>query len=686
MRRNRKRTGAAVCAAALAAALLAGGCGGNAPQTTTEAQTEQQTESSGETPEAPETAADEETAGAVQETGGEEEEKAPDEWARNAVFYQIFVRSFYDGNGDGMGDFQGITEKIPYLKELGVDAVWLMPMMESSTYHGYDVCDYYSVEQDYGTMEDFEELVNACHENGLKIIIDFVVNHSSSYNEWFRDALDNPDSEYRDYYLIRETAPEDASMWWQDEATGLYYYGHYDSIMPDFNYGSEKVHEAIKDVAGFWLDKGIDGFRLDGSNNIDEEDESVTHEWWQEFTAYVKEKNPNAFIVGENWFSNTQSIAPYYGDIYSSFDFPLCNKIADMTGGSQTDVVSIQKEVYDSYASAAKGSDGLVSYFADSTMIGNHDMDRIATRTGSQENARLAASLLLTLPGTPFIYYGDELGQYGQSPDGNRREPFDWYASAQGEGMTVMNYTYFDEMVYTVPDDGISYEEEVQDENSMLNYYKKLIAIRKDNPMLFYGDYETIGFLDGAYAYCVSDPDEEEALLMVHALREDVSFTLQCDGTDILTGTEYAAGDKVDLPSKKSVIIRYASKETPLGADEFSKDVSGEEYTITVSVTLPENTPMDENVYIVGTFNDWNECDENYIMERTSETTCEIELSAEAYSSMEYKFTRGSWDMREQNAGGEDLVGPLQKQNREYIFENDGDVLECTIEKWSDIQ
>ena len=308
------------------------------------------------------------------------EQETADAWARNAVFYQIFVRSFYDGNGDGIGDFQGITKNIEYLKELGVDAIWLMPMFESSTYHGYDVVDYYSVEQDYGTMEEFQELVDSCHENDIKIIIDFVVNHSSSYNEWFRDALSNPESEYRDYYLIQDTEPENMSMWWQDEETGMYYYGHYDSIMPDFNYDNAAVHEKIKDVAGFWLDKGIDGFRLDGSNNIDEENESATHAWWQEFTAYVKEKNPNAFIVGENWYSNTQSIAPYYGDMYSSFDFPLCNKIADMTGGSQTDVVSILADVHESYAAAAEGSNGLVSYFADSTMIGNHDMDRIAAR------------------------------------------------------------------------------------------------------------------------------------------------------------------------------------------------------------------------------------------------------------------------------------------------------------------
>ena len=623
-----------------------------------------------------------------EEQGNDAEPAEPetaDAWARNAVFYQIFVRSFYDGNGDGIGDFQGITKNIEYLKELGVDAIWLMPMFESSTYHGYDVVDYYSVEQDYGTMEEFQELVDSCHENDIKIIVDFVVNHSSSYNEWFRDALSNPESEYRDYYLIQDTEPENMSMWWQDEETGLYYYGHYDSIMPDFNYDNAAVHEKIKDVAGFWLDKGIDGFRLDGSNNIDEENESDTHAWWQEFTAYVKEKNPDAFIVGENWYSNTQSIAPYYGDMYSSFDFPLCNKIADMTGGSQTDVVSILAGVHESYAAAAEGSNGLVSYFSDSTMIGNHDMDRIATRAGSQENARLAAALLMTLPGTPFIYYGDELGQYGQSPDGNRREPFDWYASAEGEGMTVMKGTYFNDMVYTVAEDGISYEEEAADENSMFNYYKKLIAIRKENPMLFYGKYETIGFCDGAYAYCVTDDSASDVLLIVHALREDVSFTLESAGTDLLTGAEYAADDTVKLPSKNTLILKCAAGGTLLSADEFSKDISEGEYTITVSVTLPDNTPMDENIYIVGTFNDWNECDENYIMTRTSETTCEIKLTAEAYSSIEYKFTRGSWNMREQNAAGEDLVGPLQKQNREYIFETDEDVLECTIDKWSDI-
>ena len=176
------------------------------------------------------------------------------EWAEKTTFYEIFVRSFADSNGDGIGDFKGITENLDYLKDLGIGAIWLMPMMESTTYHGYDVVDYYSPNPDYGTMEDFDELVAACHEKDIKIIIDLVVNHTSSENEWFKSALADENSPYRDFYYIEESIPVDEndaeySYWRQDADTGLYYYAHYDTIMPDLNYNNQEVRDDIKNVA-----------------------------------------------------------------------------------------------------------------------------------------------------------------------------------------------------------------------------------------------------------------------------------------------------------------------------------------------------------------------------------------------------------------------------------------------------
>lgn len=631
--------------------------------------------------------ANKETKQAQKDTQGNTKEELKDvSWAKDAVFYQIFVRSFNDGNGDGIGDFKGITNKVSYLKELGVNAIWLMPMMESTTYHGYDVVDYYSVEKDYGTQEDFEEMIKTCHDNDIKVIIDFVVNHSSSQNKWFTDAISNKDSKYRDYYEISDEMPAESDGWRKDSKTGEFYYAFYDSIMPDFNYKNQVVRDEIKNVASFWLDEGVDGFRLDGSKNIDVKDPTVTHSWWTEFTSFVKDKNPSAFIVGENWNGTMKDIAPFYADMHSSFNFPLQKVIENMAIGANQDVVSVLNDGYKLYEDAAKSSNGLIEYPIDSTMLGNHDMDRIASKVGSIENAKLAASILFTLPGTPFVYYGDELGQLGKKPDPNIREPFDWYASAEGEGMAKMNQMGYNNSVYTKANDGISYEEESADSNSIFNHYKKLIAIRKSNTMLFDGSYETIGMEDGLYAYTVSKEGTDYKLLIVHnQSKTDKTFALKVKGTDLYTNAEVAATDSYPLKANNTLIFKYTSDESPVSKDDFEYTAPAE-YKVNFKITLPENTPMDENIYLVGDFNSWNECDSNYIMKRTSKTTCEISLSGMALSKIEYKFTRGSWDKREQNAKGADLVGPLQKENRYYTFEKDGNAEECVIEKWSDIK
>lgn len=437
-------------------------------------------------------------------------------WAKNTITYEIFVRSFYDADGDGIGDFRGVAEKVDYLKSLNVGTVWLMPIMESTTYHGYDVVDYQSVNPDYGTMEDFEYMLGVLHDNGIRVILDFVANHTSSSNAWFKEALADKDSKYRDYYFISEE--EKTEDGWRKAENGLYYYGLYDSIMPDLNYANKNVWEDMKANAGFWLDKGVDGFRLDGANNIDE-DAAVTHAWWQDFTTYVKSKNPAAFIVGENWITTMKELAPYFADMDSSFNFDAANLIEEMARGVQTDIVKHLNEGHAYYKESANTTPSVPKVTTDSVMINNHDMDRIASRAGTKEQAKLAAALQFTLPGTPYIYYGDELGQLGEKPDDNRREPFDWYASAQGEGMTQMTGDkWMSPMKYTLPDDGISYEEEKDDPGSIYSYYKKLTDIRAQYPMLYTGDYGSVGMNDGLYSYTVSEDGVGQRLFAVHNL------------------------------------------------------------------------------------------------------------------------------------------------------------------------
>lgn len=288
--------------------------------------------------------------------------------------------------------------------------------------------------------------------------------------------------------------------------------------MPDLNYANKNVWEDMKANAGFWLDKGVDGFRLDGANNIDE-DAAVTHAWWQDFTTYVKSKNPAAFIVGENWITTMKELAPYFADMDSSFNFDAANLIEEMARGVQTDIVKHLNEGHAYYKESANTTPSVPKVTTDSVMINNHDMDRIASRAGTKEQAKLAAALQFTLPGTPYIYYGDELGQLGEKPDDNRREPFDWYASAQGEGMTQMTGDkWMSPMKYTLPDDGISYEEEKDDPGSIYSYYKKLTDIRAQYPMLYTGDYGSVGMNDGLYSYTVSEDGVGQRLFAVHNL------------------------------------------------------------------------------------------------------------------------------------------------------------------------
>ncbi len=480
-------------------------------------------------------------------------------WAKESVFYEIFVRSFCDSDGDGIGDFNGVAQKLPYLKELGVDAIWLMPMMEASKYHGYDVVDYYAVEADYGTMEDFENLVKACHDNDMKIIIDFVVNHSSYYNEWFQDAIKNDDSRYRDFYTIYnsvEELPENMGGIRADKETGKFFYGNYDFWMPDFNYHNQEVRETIKEVAGFWLDKGIDGFRLDGSKEIDK-DMNITHEWWQEFSEYVKSVNPAAFIVGENWYGNCGQIAPFYKDMTSSFNFQLNYSVENIFKGAEVDLVMLQNTAMELYNKAAAEEGSVVDVVVDSTIIGNHDLNRIAARAQSVEKAKLAAAIQFTLSGTPFIYYGDELGQLSSSIDLTKREAFDWYKDGIGEGMVDNTTAFGVDGKYTIPADGISLEEQKDTPNSIYNYYKKLIAIRKENPVMFYGTYANGIWEDGMYSYDITGVSDGSKIVVAHNCKEaEASYTVAADGIELLTGKEVKAGDVIILKGYESLIVK----------------------------------------------------------------------------------------------------------------------------------
>lgn len=402
------------------------------------------------------------------------------EWWNDAVFYEVFVRSFYDSDGDGIGDFRGIIEKLDYLNDgdstttddLGITGIWLMPMMQSPTYHGYDVTDYYATEQDYGTMEDFQAFLDAAHERGIRVIIDFVMNHSSNQHPWFVQSV-NDQNGFRDWYIWSENHPGFSGPWGQNvwhQRNGDYYYGLFWGGMPDLNYDNPSVKEELFNITEFWLEKGVDGFRLDAIKYLDEDGAALentpeTFTILEEFNSIYKAKNPAAFTVGEVW-SNTAAVIPYVQNnrLDVCFEFNLAGSIISSINSNNPAAIRNQLNVVQ------------VSYpkLQYATFLTNHDIDRIYSQFGSiPGKMKQAASLYLTLPGIPFIYYGEEIGMTGTGMHENLRRPMQW-SNAQNAGFSAVNPWY--PVGSNFNTNNVATME--GNENSLLNHYKSLIHIR----------------------------------------------------------------------------------------------------------------------------------------------------------------------------------------------------------------
>jgi alpha-amylase len=418
-------------------------------------------------------------------------------WWNETVFYEIFVRSFYDSDGDGIGDFNGLTQKLDYLNDgnpetdddLGITGIWLMPIHDSPSYHGYDVVDYRSIHPDYGTMEDFENFLAAAHDRGIKVIIDYVMNHSSNQHPWFLDAISGPDAEKRDWYRWSATNPNITGPWgqtvWHNTPTG-YYYGLFWGGMPDLNYENEAVKAEMFDAADFWLSEvGVDGFRLDAvkymfENGNQLENTEETYQLWQDFRTFYKSANPDAFAVGEAWTSTAQ-VVPYVEEerLDYCFEFDLAGTILGMvnTGGNVEPLRQKIQEVYNVYPHLQWGS-----------FLTNHDQDRVKDALGNNlAKNRTAAAIYLTLPGVPYLYYGEEIGMNGTKPDPNIRRPMQWTSGANaGFSPTTpwhpLNGNYSS---YNVAD-------MQAEETSLWHWYQKLIKVRNGEPALQTGDYTSL--------------------------------------------------------------------------------------------------------------------------------------------------------------------------------------------------
>ena len=412
-------------------------------------------------------------------------------WTRGAVCYEIFVRSFSDSDGDGIGDLNGLTAKLDYINDgdsttqtdLGASCIWLMPVAESPSYHGYDVSDYYRVEPDYGTREDFTRLIVESHRRGIRVLVDMVLNHASSEHPSFKAALTDTSSPYRAWYRFSPTdlgkGPWGMEAWHRSPVRDEYYYGVFWKGMPDLNYETAAVREEAKKVATFWLrDMGVDGFRLDAVPYLTEEGSCLTgcagtHAYLSEYAAHIKSIAPEAYTVGEAW-GNIATLLPYYpGQLTSYFAFELADSlISAVRHGRAAGLLGGYLKLQDTLPA-----------YRWSPLLSNHDGARTMTVLGGDlAKAKLAGTLLLTLPGLPFVYYGEEIGMTGDKPDERLRTPMQW-KPGRGTGFTSgspWESAQPDSATTTV-------EAQDADPGSLLNLYRRLIHLRAENEALATG-------------------------------------------------------------------------------------------------------------------------------------------------------------------------------------------------------
>ncbi|WP_310393206.1 alpha-amylase family glycosyl hydrolase [Hymenobacter sp.] len=416
----------------------------------------------------------------------------PTYWWNDAVFYEVFVRSFYDANGDGKGDFAGLTQKLDYLNDgnpatttdLGVTGLWLMPMMESPSYHGYDVTNYKATEPDYGSMAEFEAFLAAAHARGIKVIIDLVLNHSSVQHPWFTQAASSATSPYRDWYRWTSPRPSYLGPWGQTvwhPRNGSNYYGIFWEGMPDLNWRNPQVKAALWDASRFWLQKGVDGYRLDAVKYLVEDntvlkDTPETLGLLEEFHDSVRAVNPAAFTVGEAW-SDTRAVVPYVQNerLDVCFEFDLGTAIIDALSQGNPAALRSQLTLVNN----------LYPKLQYATFLTNHDQNRVLDGLGGNlARMKQAAALYLTMPGVPFLYYGEEVGMSGTGPDEDKRRPMQWTAGPQagfstGTPWRAPNANSAQFNVATMQ----------ADPASLLNHYKRLIGLRTAHAALRQGYY-----------------------------------------------------------------------------------------------------------------------------------------------------------------------------------------------------
>jgi glycosidase len=470
-------------------------------------------------------------------------------WWNDRVFYEIFVRAFVDSDGNANGDFAGLTSQLDYLNDgdpatttdLGITGIWLMPVMESTSYHGYDVTDYRNIESDFGSNDDFRAFMDAAHERGIAVIVDMVINHTARRHPWFVESAKGG-TEYDTWYRWLPVNPGYLGPWgqpvWHQEGN-RFFYGVFWDGMPDLNLRNPDVQAEIYSIADFWLnDLDVDGFRLDAIKHLVEEGRQQentpeTLTWLGDYNVHIKSVNPQAFTVGEIFGGSGPILGLYAPEhVDTTFEFGLAGAmIGAARSGTATSMRNVQRQVLGQFPPG--------QYAA---FLTNHDENRVMNELAEDEaKMRVAASLLLTQPGVPFLYYGEEIGMIGLKPDECIRTPMQWADSIPAPSYTAGKNCETNEATNNVA-------AQTDDPNSLLSHYRNLIHLRNAHSALRAGDLTAVDSASDAVYSMIRQSETETVMVIVNLSDEAVTdYMLSAESSgltaDMSANLLFGAGD-----------------------------------------------------------------------------------------------------------------------------------------------
>lgn len=463
----------------------------------------------------------------------ESQEQIIDDNYRN--YYQVFVYSFADSDGDGIGDLNGLTSKLDYIEEMGFNGIWLSPIHPSTTYHKYDVIDYYGIDEEYGTMEDFENFMAECEKRGIKVIIDLVFNHTSAKHDWFTTATkylrnleegQEPNLEecpYVAYYNIKKTDEVTSGTYYKITNSEYSYEGQFWDQMPDLNLGNEAVRKEIEKIAQFWIDKGVGGFRLDAAKEYYSGSTEKNVEVLKWFTDYCKSIDEDLYLVAEVWDSFATIKKYYASGITSIFDYAYGDSSGLIIKSINT---SSGRTLAEKFVTTQDAYKEMNPDMIDAPFLSNHDCGRIAGFAGGkQEKIKMAAALNAFMSGSSFVYYGEEIGMGGSGKDENKRAPMYWSDFTVMDGVCA-GPPNMDAVNHKFP----SYDDQKDDKYSIYWYYRNLYHIKNMFPEIARGEVAAMEEIEDGEICAISKTYNGETIYILFNLgKEEKTVTVSKD-------------------------------------------------------------------------------------------------------------------------------------------------------------